>query len=103
MTITVDAKTREILPRSVLRKAGFRTGDRLEVRASGGIVSLIPAVPSADDEYTPAQRAVGDASLALAKEDIRKGRIVGPFGDGAEMVTALKAELKRRAAKKRAR
>ena len=53
MTITVDENTRRIFPPSIRGQVGFKTGDQLEVRARGGIVSLIPKLPTADDEYTP--------------------------------------------------
>ena len=35
--------------------------------------------PNADDEYTPEQRRVIDARLGEADEDIRQGRVYGPF------------------------
>jgi bifunctional DNA-binding transcriptional regulator/antitoxin component of YhaV-PrlF toxin-antitoxin module len=100
MTITVNQKTRELFPASVRRQAGFKTGDRLEVRVSGGIVSFIPTLPSADEDYTPAQRRLIDARLAKADEDIREGRVYGPFNTAAEMIASMKAESKKRVAAK---
>ncbi len=101
MTITVNEKTRELFPAAVRRQAGFKLGDQLEVRVSGGIVSFIPTLPSADDEYTPAQRRVVDTRLAKADEDIRSGRVYGPFNTATEMIASMKAESRKRVAAKR--
>ena len=101
MTITVNEKTRDLFPATVRRQAGFKLGDQLEVCVSGGIVSFVPALPSADDEYTPAQRRVIDTRLAKADEDIRKGRVYGPFNTAAEMIASMKSESRKRAAAKR--
>jgi hypothetical protein len=44
------------------------------------------AFSTADDEYTPAQRRVLDASLAEAD----KGPYFGPFKNGAEVAACMK-------------
>ena len=93
MTITVNAKTRQLFPRNVIRQAGFKTGDRLEVRVSSGIVSFIPELPSADDEYTPATRRNTDARLAKANQDLRQGHVTGPFDTAEEMIASLTHRL----------
>ena len=99
MTITVDEKTRRIFPASVRRQAGFRTGDQLEVRASGGIVSFIPKLPVADDEYTPEQRRMIDAPL----DEAEKGPFHGPFHSADQMIAHMKGDLKKRAALKKSK
>ncbi len=50
--------------------------------------------PTADDEYTPAQRRTIDARLTKSDADIKHGRTFGPFDTAADMVTSMKAELK---------
>ena len=75
MTVTVKSNDELMVPRAVQRKAGIKVGQRVEFKVSGGIISIIPDVPSADDEFTPAQRRVIDARLAEA----RKGPYYGPF------------------------
>lgn len=101
MTITLTATPELVLPKSIWRKAGIKAGDQVEVKASGGIVTVIPKPPSADDEYTPEQRRQIDARLAKADEDIRKGRTYGPFNTADEMIASMKAELKKRVAAKK--
>ena len=95
MIITVDQNTRRIFPPSIRRQVGFKTGDQLEVRARGGIVSLIPKLPTADDEYTPEQRRYIDARLARADEDIKHGRLHGPFETHEELIAFLHGEVKK--------
>ena len=90
MTVTVTETIRKIFPPSVRRRVGFKTGDQLEVKDSGSIVSLIPKLPSADDEYTPQQRRYIDARLAKADEDIKAGRIYGPFNTMEEFERSLR-------------
>ena len=104
MTITVKDKTGLVVPPSVRRRAGIKPGDRLEFKVSGGIINIIPKLPTADDEYTSEQRRIIDAGIAEGMEDFRKGRSHGPFtADGA--VHFLKSQMKRPPAKsvKRAR
>ena len=57
---------------------------------------------SADDEYTPAQRRVIDARLAEAAEDMKAGRVYGPFATVAELERSLRVTAKV-ASKKNAR
>jgi hypothetical protein len=43
---------------AALRSAGLiKSGQELEVKASGGVIPIVLKLPSADDEYTPEQRA----------------------------------------------
>jgi AbrB family looped-hinge helix DNA binding protein len=97
MTVLVKSKTELVVPRSVRREAGIKSGDRLEFRVSGGIINIVPQLPSTADEYTPAQRRAIDAQLA----DARKRPIHGPFDSAGEMNAHIKGELKKRAAAKK--
>lgn len=89
MTITLTKEMQSILPPSVRRKAGFRTGDQVEIKASGGIVTIIPKLPTSDDEYTPEQRKIIDAQIAEGLADVKAGRVHGPFETHQEMIKFL--------------
>jgi bifunctional DNA-binding transcriptional regulator/antitoxin component of YhaV-PrlF toxin-antitoxin module len=78
----------------VRRRAGFKPGDEVEFKAAGGVVTILPKLPSADDEYTPAQRRIIDARLYEAE----KGPFYGPFSTVNEMVAHLKGQVTRRQA-----
>jgi AbrB family looped-hinge helix DNA binding protein len=55
MTVTVkNNRVGLVVPPSVRRQAGIKAGDRLEFKVSGGIINIIPKLPSAD-----AQIAIG--------------------------------------------
>src|SRR5205823_4900996 len=69
MTITVKNKTDLVVPAAVRRRAGIKPGDQLEFKVSGGVITIVPKLPSANDEYTPEQRRIIDARLAESAED----------------------------------
>jgi len=102
VTVTVKNNVPLVVPPAVRRQAGLKSGDKLEFRVSGQVITILPKPPDADEEYTPEQRRIIDARLAKAEEDIKAGRVHGPF-------TAKEAEVfverlaKERAAKKTAR
>jgi bifunctional DNA-binding transcriptional regulator/antitoxin component of YhaV-PrlF toxin-antitoxin module len=97
MTVIVKSKDELVVPRSVRRRAGIKSGDRVQFKVSGGIINIIPELPTADDEYTPAQRRVIDARLAEA----RRGPYYGPFKTADEAVAFLRREIRNRKAAKR--
>jgi bifunctional DNA-binding transcriptional regulator/antitoxin component of YhaV-PrlF toxin-antitoxin module len=93
VTITVTDEIKRILPPRVRRTAGFKAGDQLEVRAIGGVVTLISKPPmTATDEYTPEQRRAIKAEIVEA----RKGPYHGPFKSGDEFAEYFKAYKRRR-------
>jgi bifunctional DNA-binding transcriptional regulator/antitoxin component of YhaV-PrlF toxin-antitoxin module len=94
MTATVRDRIGLTVPPSVQHQAGFRTGDVVEFKVSGGVITIIPKLPSADDEYTPEQRRSIDAQL----DDAEKGPFHGPFNTAAEMIADMKSQVKKRAA-----
>ena len=81
-----------VVPPSVRRRAGIKPGDRLEFKVSGGIINIIPKLPSADDEYTSAQRRVIDAQL----KEAAKGPYYGPFETADAAIKFLRAESRTR-------
>lgn len=97
MTVTVKRRDQLVVPASVQRRARIKAGDRLEFKVSGGMIMIIPELPTADDEYTPEQRRVIDARLAEA----RKGPYYGPFDTAEEAMKFLRKEIRTRKAAKR--
>jgi len=103
MTVTVKNKTPLTVPDQVRRRAGFKQGDQVEFKVSGGVINIVPKFPSADDEYTPEQRRIIDARLAEGLADTKAGRTFGPFDSADEMIAHMKAQLKKRATAKKAK
>ncbi len=105
MTVAIknNNKTPLVVPPAIRRTARFKSGQELEFRASGGVITITPKSPVADDEYTPEQRRAIDARLAKSDEDIRAGRVYGPFTSAAKMAASIEANIKKlRAAKPKA-
>jgi len=101
MTVAIknNNKTPLVVPASVRRTAGFKSGQEIEFKASGGVITILPKLPKADDEYTAAQRRIIDAQLDAAE----KGPFHGPFKNADDMIAYVKGELKKRAASKKSK
>ena len=54
----------------------------------------------AEVDYSPSQRRIIDREIARGLEDIKKGRVHGPFS-AADATKFIKAELKTRAKKQK--
>jgi bifunctional DNA-binding transcriptional regulator/antitoxin component of YhaV-PrlF toxin-antitoxin module len=74
------------VPNQVRRRAGIKEGNQVEFEVSGGVINIVPKLPSADDEYTPEQRRIIDARLAEGLADIKAGRTLGPCDSADAMV-----------------
>ena len=95
MTVTVKNKTPLVVPPSVRRQAGLKSGQEIEFKVVGGVISIRPKLPTADDEYTPEQRRIVDAQLAEGLADVKAGRVHGPFSTHKEFVASLHKEAKK--------
>ena len=100
MTVTVKSKTPLVVPSAVRRQAGLKIGDKLEFKVSGRVITILPKPPAADGEYTPAQRRAIDRGITKGLEDIRKGRVHGPFKTADDAISHLRslARSRKRAA-----
>ena len=98
MTVTIKEQSQLLVPSKLQRRAGFKLGDRLEFKVSQGIITISAKPAPAENEYTPEQRRQIDASLAKADEDVKAGRVHGPFSL-TEAKSFLRAELKARGKK----
>ncbi len=103
MTVTVKSKMPLVVPMTIRRKAGLKSGQQIEFKVSGGVINIIPKLPAADDEYTPEQRRVVDAQLAEGLADIKAGRTIGPFETHQEMIEFLHGQVKKPGSKPKRR
>jgi predicted DNA-binding antitoxin AbrB/MazE fold protein len=70
---------------------GFLEQARQEVAAAAG-------------DYTPAQRCIVNTRLAKADEDLKAGRVYGPFDTAEEMAASIEENIRKdRAAKRKAK
>lgn len=75
--VRVKEKFQLTLPVEVRRQAGIGVGDLLEATVQGKKITLTP-------------KSLIDRELALALEDVRKGRVHGPFDTAEELVASLR-------------
>lgn len=85
--VKVKDKYQVTLPASVRQKAGVDVGDLLEANVQGKKITLTPKV-AVDREFV-------DKRLAEGLEDIKHGRVYGPFSSAKEMTRSLRREAKR--------
>lgn len=67
MTVIVKSKEPLVVPVAARRKAGFKSGQELEVKASGGVITIVPKV--SPDELQD-EREIRDPRIRKA---IRQG------------------------------
>ena len=79
--VKVKEKFQVTLPTSVRQKAGVAVGDLLEAQVQGRKITLTP-------------KRVVDRDLALALEDFKQGRFIGPFRTAKAAVRALRRAAK---------
>lgn len=98
--VKVQHKGQVTIPSRLRSQAGIAEGDLVEASFQGGKIVLTPKLvidrsrfPTAADEYTPEQRRVIDARLAESTEDIKKGRVHGPFETHEEMIEFLHGRI----------
>jgi AbrB family looped-hinge helix DNA binding protein len=103
MTVTVRNKTPLVVPPAVRRQAGLKSGDRLEFKVSGQVITILPKPRTGNDEYTPAERRAIDRGIAQSEKEYAAGKSYGPFKTAGEAIASINANLRRRqaAAKKR--
>lgn len=80
--ITVKTKYQVTLPTSVRQRAGVNVGDILEARVEGKTITLTP-------------KSIIDRELALALEDVKKGRVYGPFDSIDGLIRSLRQGAKK--------
>jgi bifunctional DNA-binding transcriptional regulator/antitoxin component of YhaV-PrlF toxin-antitoxin module len=95
------------IPTSVRRQAGLSKGDLVSFTFARGQIVITPKLlidrskfPTADDEYTTTQRRIIDERLAKADDDIKHGRMQGPFDSHKEFIASLHKEAKKLGVKK---
>ena len=93
MTTVVNDKSDLIVPRSVRRLAGIKSGTRVEFTVTGGVINIVPAASVEPAEYTPNQRLHIDAQLAV----VQNGPFHGPFDSARDMAAHIEETLKQRA------
>lgn len=80
--VTVKNKFQVVIPQGVREQIGVAVGDLLEAKVERGKITLTP-------------KSVVDRAIAEGLEDVRKGRVRGPFGTVDELIDSLKGRKRR--------
>jgi len=81
--VTVTSRFQVVIPQRVREQIGVAVGDHLEARVERGKITLTP-------------KSLVDRAILEGLEDVRKGRVRGPFGAVDEMIDSLKGRRRRR-------
>jgi AbrB family looped-hinge helix DNA binding protein len=84
--VTVKNKYQIVIPQRVREQIGVAVGDILEAKVERGRITLTPKV-------------MVDRAILEGLEDVRKGRVRGPFNTVDEMLDSLKGRKRRTIAK----
>lgn len=97
--IKIHRKGQITLPSRLRSAVGLTEGDLVEASLKSGKIVITPKVvidrsqfPSADKEYTPAQRRAIDKGIARSEKDYKRGQSFGPFSSHQEFVASLHSE-----------
>jgi len=77
--VTIKNKYQVVIPQRVREQVGVRVGDLLEAEADNGKIVFTP-------------KSIVDRALAEGLDDLKKGRVHGPFASVDEMLAALKGK-----------
>jgi AbrB family looped-hinge helix DNA binding protein len=80
--VTVKNKYQVVIPQPVREQIDVAVGDILEARVERGKITLTP-------------KSVVDRATAEGLEDVRRGRVRGPFKTVDEMIDSLKGRKRR--------
>ena len=80
--VTIKNKYQVVIPQRVREQVGVRIGDLLEAQADKGKIVFTP-------------KSIVDRALAEGLDDLKKGRVHGPFASAAEMLAALKGKRRK--------
>ena len=89
--VKIKDKYQVTLPVEVRRKAGLAVGDLLEAKVKGKLITLTPKAV--------VDRAHIEARLAESLEDVRRGRVDGPYATAVELIADLHRRRDRHARK----
>lgn len=84
--VTVKNKYQIVIPQRVREQIGVAVGDILEAKVERGRITLTP-------------KLMVDRAILEGLEDVRKGRVRGPFNTVDEMLDSLKGRKRRTIAK----
>ena len=97
--VRIHRKGQMTLPSRLRSAVGVAEGDLVEASVQRGKIVLVPKLvidrskfPSAEDEYTPAQRRAIDRGILRSLKEYKQGRGFGPFETHKDFIASLRRE-----------
>lgn len=84
--VTVKNKYQVVIPQRLREQIGVQIGDLLEAQVDKGKIVFTP-------------KSIVDRAVAEGLDDLKKGRVHGPFASPGEMLAALKGKAPKEARK----
>jgi AbrB family looped-hinge helix DNA binding protein len=84
--VKVKTKGQVTLPTAIRERVGLNIGDLLEAKVEKGKITLTP-------------KTLVDRHIAEGLEDIKNGRVYGPFNSTDDLTASLQGNIKKRAKK----
>jgi len=100
MTVAFKTKQPFVVSPAALRRAGFKSGQELEVKVTGGAITILPNPPAPLDELAPSVRRAVNRGIAASERDYKEGRSYGPFKTHEAFIASLHEESAKLAPKK---
>jgi bifunctional DNA-binding transcriptional regulator/antitoxin component of YhaV-PrlF toxin-antitoxin module len=95
----IQNKSQVTIPTAIARRAGLQRGDLVHFAFQRGKIVITPKIvidgssfPTAENEYTPAQRRDINRGIAQSESEYRAERGFGPFATHAEFINSLHQE-----------
>lgn len=76
------------MPAAALRRAGFKSGEDLEFKASGRLITIVPKADRAAGKPSAHQRQL-DRGINESLKEFRQGKFAGPFSTAQEFLADL--------------
>ena len=105
--VKIHRKGQITLPSHLRSALGIAEGDLVEATVQRGKLIITPKLvidrsrfPSAEDDYTPAQRRAIDRGIAQSEKEYKQSRAFGPFDNHQVFIASLHKEAAKLRGKK---
>jgi AbrB family looped-hinge helix DNA binding protein len=102
MVSKIQHKGQVTIPTKLRLQAGLSKGDLVEFSFQSGKIVITPKViidrskfPTANSEYTHAQRKVIDQGIAQSEKELKQGLVYGPYENHTDFMVALREQAKK--------
>lgn len=86
--VKLGSRRQITIPREMVKRLGLKTGEELELADNGKMITLVPRKKIPKDQqwyHTPKWQRM----MQEAFDDLKHGRIAGPFESAEEMIKEL--------------